>query len=212
VSNWSPGKINAVPIYNGIDFSEVPEPKNSYEPKTIISAGRLIKIKNFDFLIRTIKDMPEWKLFIAGDGPDKENLKSQISNLSDGEADLKLQDRVFMLGNLDRESLMKKMQESQIFINSSISESFSFVTVEAMRAGIPVIATNVGGLPEIIENGKEGILIKPNDKEELLKAIQKMENKEFRETLLMSAIKKTEMFSIDNTLSKTSDLIKEMAQ
>lgn len=203
VSNWAPGKINALPIYNGIDFKEISIPKQSYEPKTIISAGRLVPWKGFDVLINLMKDLPEWKLYIAGDGPDKDNLKSQISSL-------KIEDRVSLLGNVDRKVLIDKIQKCEIFILNTSFESFSFQVVEAMRAGVPVITTNTGNLSEIIEDGKDGILVEPNNQKELLEAINKLQNSDFRNLIVQAAFKKSEMFSVENTLSKTSEVIKKL--
>ena len=204
VSGWIEDGSNVVAIYNGIDFSDISEDKPIFEAKTIISAGRLIKLKGFEFLIKAMINLPEWKLFIAGDGPDKEKLARIIKYLM-------LKDRVFILGNLNRRDLIKKMKQCEVFALVSSSESFSFVTVEAMRACVPVVATNVGSLPEIVENGKEGILIELDNEEQLLSAIKKIdEDEKFRNLIIQNAKIKSEKFSIDKTLNHLTEIMAKL--
>ena len=78
----------------------------------------------------------------------------------------------------------KYLKNFDIFVLPSLKEGLPYVILEAGLAGLPVIASNVGGIPEIIENGKEGLLVHPANPEELAAAIKKLvENKTLRETL-----------------------------
>lgn len=205
VSAWAPGKIKAVPIYNGIDFGEIPKSRETYEKNTIISAGRLVPWKGFAALVELMAELPEWKLFIAGDGPDKGCLEELIEKND-------LQNRVFLLGSIPRKELMEKMQNCELFVLNTSFESFSFQVVEAMRSGVPVITTKIGNLSEIIEDGKEGILVGPDNKKELLVAVQRFQDRDFRDKLVQAALHKSEIFSVQSTLAKTSDIIKELAK
>jgi len=121
--------------------------------------------KGLDVLIETMKDLRDWNLLIAGDGPQREALKKQITKN-------KLQNRVFMLGQVSREEILNNLQKAEVFVLNSSFESFSFQTVEAMSIGTPVIATNIGSLPELISHGKSGFLIDPDDKEAIIKYVE----------------------------------------
>lgn len=204
VSGWNEDKKNVIPIYNGIDLSTInSDLKNSFEPKTIISAGRLISIKGFDFLISMMANLPDWKLYIVGDGPEKKNLQVLIANLN-------LADRVFLLGTMQPKELISRINKSEIFTLNSSFESFSFQVVESMRSGTPVIATRVGALSEVIKDGQEGLLVEPNNKQQFIDAIEKLKNPEFRQSIVESAFRKSGIFSIENTVIQTSELIKDL--
>lgn len=200
VSGWNPKKENVMTIYNGINFGEIAENDGKFEPKTIFSAGRLVPWKGFDILIEIVKKMPGWKLFIAGDGPDREKLSKLIEEGG-------LKEKAFMLGDIERREMIKKIQNSEIFILNTSFESFSFVIVEAMFAGTPVISTDIGNISEIIENGKEGILVNPGDKVAIIGAVQKLSDPEFRNQIVKNAVLKAKTFSIDSTLEKTAEVI-----
>lgn len=207
VSGWINGGDKVETIYNGIDLSSnhiaVQKSKNS-SLKKIISAGRLVPWKGFVTLIKIIKCLPEWQLIIAGDGPTKKELKNLIISLG-------LEDRVKLPGAMPRDELLSELQMSDLFVLNTSFESFSFQTVEAMHLGVPVIVTNIGNLKEIVEDGKEGILIEPDNEEQILSAIKKIdEDKNFRNSIIDNAKKKSEKFSIKNTLDRLEDVMAKL--
>ena len=119
-----------------------------------------------------------------------------------------LGERVKLVGAVPRERLLEYLNQASIFVLNTEFESFSFQVVEAMAAGVPVIATNIGNLAEIVENGKEGILIEPNNKEQILAAVKKIsDNDEFREMIVKNAKEKSQRFSIDRTVDSLVSLI-----
>ena len=157
--------------------------------------------KGFDVLIEIMKDLPEWKLVIVGDGPEYDNLKLKIENL-------KLEDRVQLAGSIPRAELLKYLNEAEIFVLNTAFESFSFQVVEAMAAGVPVITTNIGNLQEIIKDKKEGILVAPNDRSAILSAINKISSDEkFKDQIIANAKEKAEEFSISKTADNLSKLL-----
>ena len=220
VSKWvkDPSKIHV--IYNGIDLgnnkSQITNPKqiiNSkfqiIKNKTIVSVGRLVPWKGFGFLIELMKDLPDWKLIIIGDGPEMGNLQLLITKLSlDGLGTGKLRNRVELTGAVPREKVLEYLANAKIFILNTSFESFSFQVVEAMSLGIPVITTNIGNLSEIIENGIDGILVEPNNKRQFLDAIEKLDSDEdFRNSISEKAKTKAGKFSIENTINELVKLL-----
>lgn len=202
VSKWvkNPEKVNC--IYNGIDLTDILNHQEKYQKKTMISAGRLVNWKGFSALILSMNILSDWQLFIAGDGPMKKELEDLINKNS-------LQNRVHLMGQVKRSDLIKKMQDCDVFVLNTHFESFSFQVVEAMACGIPVVTTNIGNLAEIVDHNQNGILIKPDDINEMVKNIKKIsEDIEFRKNIVISAKKKALNFSIQNTIDNLILMLK----
>jgi glycosyltransferase involved in cell wall biosynthesis len=192
VSGWV-GSRKVITIYNGIDLTVQYKQESKFSEKTIITAGRLVPWKGFDTLIRALKEMPEWRLLIAGDGPDRKRLEGII-------AECGITNRVTFLGQLPRPELFAHIHRSHIFALLSTFESFSFQVVEAMRVGVPVIAARIGNLSEIIEDGKNGILIDSKDVESFTLACEKIvADASYADTLSHNAIARAQNFSITKT-------------
>jgi len=126
----------------------------------ILSVGRLSPEKGLKVLLLSFKerysDMKNIKLIIAGDGP-------QRSELEDFANDLGIADQVFFTGH--RKNVQDYYKIANLFVMPSFTEGFPMALLEAMQNGLPVVATNVGGIPDIIESGVNGLLIKPGDVE-----------------------------------------------
>jgi len=179
---------NAVPIPKFLNLC----PVKIYD---ILFVGRLTKQKGVEILLKAIKILKNkhsrnLKIAIVGDGDLKENL-------NDLTAELGLNKEVKFLGV--REDINGLMDSAKIFVLPSRWEGFGLVIVEAMSNMLPVIATNVGGIPEIIENGKDGLLVPPENSGALARAINSLlENEKLREKLSQAAYKKVkEKYSID---------------
>lgn len=116
------------------------------------SIGRLHKVKNYAELIKACSslDISNWKLVIIGEGSERKNLERLIADLGVG-------DRVQLLGNKD--NISEQLSQIDIYIQPSLSEGFGLTVVEAMLAGKPVIVSPCGSLPELVENGKTGIVL-----------------------------------------------------
>lgn len=195
VSGWVPGK-QVITVYNGIDLSGPVKEQPKSKKRTILSAGRLVPWKGFDTLVEALNELPEWELLIAGDGPDRERLQSLIAGYG-------LQDRVRLLGVIPNAGLLDMKAQANIFALLSSFESFSFQIVEAMHAGAPVIAADIGNISEIIENGKEGLLVPPNDPLAFIEAVKKISGDEaLRSRLITHAKIKAAQFSIEKTVDR----------
>jgi glycosyltransferase involved in cell wall biosynthesis len=203
VSSWVPTK-DVRTIYNGIDLNAEYEKEPKFSDKTIISAGRLVPWKGFDTLIKILKEMPGWILFIAGDGPDKERLVKLAQ--SEG-----VSGRIQFLGQMARTELFSYIHRAHAFALLTTFESFSFQIVEAMHVGTPVIASNIGNLAEIIENGKSGILIDPVDTQKFISEAEKLvEDPGYAEALIREARERAKDFSIDKTMDEVYTVLNEV--
>jgi glycosyltransferase involved in cell wall biosynthesis len=131
---------------------------------TIVFAGRLVPAKNVPLAISALRDVPAASLVVIGDGPDRDALTGVI-------AESGLADRVRMMGALPRPETIEWLRAADAAVLPSDWENFPHAAVEALAAGTPVIATSVGGVPEIIETGVNGILISPGDAPALGRAI-----------------------------------------
>ncbi|MEK7629362.1 MAG: glycosyltransferase family 4 protein [Patescibacteria group bacterium] len=163
----------------------------------ITNLGRLYANKGLGYLIDAVKELKQ-KMFLVvfGDGPEKALLKSQITNH-------KLQNNIFLVGDISDASQYLKAFDAMAL--SSIKEGFPYALLEAGMAGVPVIATNVGGIGEIIKNDETGILIESKNNKALADSILKVYNdKEFCQKISVNLKKViTKDFSFESLIEKT---------
>ncbi len=129
-------------------------------------AGRLTAVKDGATFLRAAKlireRFPRVRFIMAGEGEDRGELEALRRELC-------LDDAVQFLGN--RDDMPEVMASMDVFALSSINEGFGRVIVEAMASGVPVAATTVGGVPEVVEDGISGLLVPPRDPERLAEAV-----------------------------------------
>ncbi len=165
-------------IYNGVDFSELKVDSNKKnklrlsfgikENEIVIgSVGRLMKVKNYPLLIKAVSLLyqknKKVKLLFVGNGPEKNHLNAIAEQM-------KLENNIIFAGQ--RDDVTELLSIMDIFVLPSISEGISLALLEAMAAGLPVIATSVGGNKEIIQDGINGLLVESDNEKELFKAMQ----------------------------------------
>ncbi len=163
-------KIVAIPI--GIDSLQMRDLCESSESrrakKTIFALGRLVKYKGFEFLVESMRYLPDFKLFIAGSGVEWKNLKEKIK-------DLHLENRVFLLGKIDEREKITHLNNDSIFVLPSISraEAFGVVQLEAMSCKMPIIATSIkgSGVSFVNLHNESGLNIPPQDSKAIADAI-----------------------------------------
>ena len=117
---------------------------------------------------------------IIGDGPERESLENQVKQL-------KLQDHVFFGGAKNNDWVRDYLSDNSsnsIYLQPSRFEAFGLSILEALFSGLPVVTTNVGGIPEIIRDGITGLLCEPDNPVSIAEKIkQLMQNKELREKI-----------------------------
>lgn len=135
----------------------------------LVSVGGLRAVKGYQYLLnsfaRVSATCPDLYLVIAGEGPERDVLENTIHKLN-------LSRRVYLIGR--RNDIPSILAASDIFVSSSISEGQSNAILEAMASGLPVIATDVGGTPEILSDGTTGVLVTSQDINELSSVLKEM--------------------------------------
>ncbi|MEA2012765.1 MAG: glycosyltransferase [Verrucomicrobiota bacterium] len=154
----------------------------------IMSIGSLKWQKGYKFLIDAAEKLKNRKnkFFIVGDGPDKDAIKKMIM-------EKKLENTVFLLGW--RTDIADLLSRTDLFVLPSVSEGFGIVLLEAFAAGVPVIATNVGGIPEVTDGNSCAILVSPENSDILAKKIILLqEDEKMRHFLTKNAFKRLGKF------------------
>ncbi len=192
---WLPNlQIKSVVISNAVPVPDLSNwsPVKKYD---VLFVGRLTKAKGVDILIKAIKILKEKyqkeiKAAIVGKGYLEEELKELVMKLG-------IEKEVEFLGV--RRDIEKLMKSTKLFVLPSRWEGLPLTILEAMSSGAGIIATKVGGIPEVIQNGKEGILISSEDSETLAGAIAELlKDRELRVKLGINAYKKVkEKYSIE---------------
>lgn len=150
-------------IHNGIDPLPVLSAKQT--EATILAGGRMVPKKGFDVLLEAqARSRGKWRLTLIGDGPEHDRLKILAAKLG-------LNGDVMFLGGQPRAQILQAMSASELVVIPSRQEPFGMVALEAMAMGRPVVATRVGGLPEVLE-GADALLVAPDDPAELANAIE----------------------------------------
>lgn len=152
----------------------------------ILFPGALRKIKNIYSILKSLLTLRLYynskiHLYIAGYGYEEENLKKFIKRNN-------LTDCVTFLGNLATESLVSYYNACDLICLPSYSEGFPTVIVEALLCGTPVVASNVGGIPEVIQDNYNGIIIDPKSVDSLIDGIKKCVNKNWNRSKLRESV------------------------
>lgn len=160
-------KIVVIP--NGIEidkFAAIPE-KQFGSPSIIGVVGRLEEQKGHEYLfeaLNLLKTIP-WTLWVVGDGFLKANLERLAKDLS-------LRERIIFLGA--RRNIVEILSQIDIFVLSSLWEGLGLAVLEAAAAGKPIVASRVGGIPEIIEDGKTGVLVQAKNVKSLADGLERV--------------------------------------
>lgn len=196
-------------IYNAIDRSKYTNneiiqyrlEKNEKKVKFCF-LGSLAEHKGIKLLVDIVKDT-NIELNIAGDG----TLKKYIEDIEKNNKNIKY------YGKLSEVEVEKFLLESDVLIVPSLwNEPFGRVVIDAYKFGLPVIVSNMGGLPEIVDNYKTGLIYEANDEFMLKECINKMSDRIYIKRMISDCVNKVEEFSIKNQIKQFEDLYKEAKQ
>jgi glycogen(starch) synthase len=156
-------------VYSGVRVEEIRDAEPYPHPRPyVLAIGRLVRTKGFAILLRAfvevLRQNDTHDLIIAGDGP-------ELVPLSRLASDMGISQRVIFLGPTPRDQVAKLFAGCTLLATPSRLEPMGIVNLEAMVAGKPVIATRVGGIPEIVVDGKTGLLVPVDDPAAFSKAI-----------------------------------------
>jgi glycosyltransferase involved in cell wall biosynthesis len=132
----------------------------------LVFAGRLGPQKALGVALTALAEVPGVDLTIAGDGPERAALERRT-------AELGLAGRVRFLGSVPRDTVLRLFRAADASVLSSDWENFPHTVVESLAVGCPVIATAVGGVPEVVRDGENGLLVAPGDPAALATAISR---------------------------------------
>ncbi len=187
-------------------LDNMPNKLSKLDSCNIISVGRLSKEKAFDDLLRLFKKVSikhsNWHLNIVGDGMEKNDLLSLAK-------ELKLGDKVTFHGYQDKDYINDLLLDSSIYVMTSKTESFGLVLIEAMSYGVPVLSyTSAQGANEIIDDGKDGFLIRNRSEDDMIDKIDLLINDEkLRKKMGKEARIKSKQYSKENVLKSWNKLI-----
>ena len=149
-------------IHYGLDALPQPWGANPPDPvpegaRILLAVSRLTEQKGLDTLVGIVRDLPEdVVLVVLGDGPLRKELE---------------RDRVFLLGRVP--DVAAWLRRASVFVHPARWEGFGLAVLEAMLAGLPVVASAAGSLPELVRDGETGFLVSPGDERELLAAVER---------------------------------------
>jgi glycosyltransferase involved in cell wall biosynthesis len=169
-----------VRIYNGLGPQDPPTPDVTRAPGSILGVGRLVEKKGFDVLIEAVAilapDRPELHCVLVGDGDQRQALAALAGRLG-------VADRVTFAGPLPQDRVQAWMRRAQVLAapcrvgTDGNQDALPTVLIEALGAGLPIVSTPVAGIPEIVADGVEGLLVEPDDPTALAAAIGRLQDR-----------------------------------
>lgn len=199
-------KVVCIP--NAASFQSREIPQLPRESGTLLFLGRLERAKGIYELLEAIAKLsssfPGIRLLAGGDGDNK--------SVSERARQLGIQDRIALLGWVQGNQKEDLLARATLFILPSYNEGLPMGVLEAMAAGLPVVSTTVGGIPDAIEDGVEGLLIPPGDVDALCTAIEKLLlSSQLRQQMGESAMRKVrDHFSPNRIILKIETLYGEL--
>jgi glycosyltransferase involved in cell wall biosynthesis len=224
VGHWGVSKKKIAVIYNAVE-RVVPAPfkgeikderLSSFEGLrpfsislsthiNVVTVGRLVPWKQIDRLIEALCECDETGLVIVGDGPERSRLEALVRQRQ-------LADRVYFAGERSKQETDALMAACDVFVLNSSYEGFPHVVLEAMSAGLPVVATAVGGTPELVREGENGLLIAPDANGALSKTLMKLvTSSEERQRLAAGAKETTRRFRRSAMTEATEAVLRAFA-
>lgn len=157
-------------ILNGFRIRSLPAVSEERAQCAVVQVGHLIKQKHFDVTLRAFarfkKEYPAAQFTVVGQGSEREALEALADELGVSES-------VHFLGQLPNEAVLAEMSKAQFFCMPSVREGFGIVYLEAMASGCVAIGTEGEGIADLIESGKNGFLVPPEDSEAIWQVMQR---------------------------------------
>jgi glycosyltransferase involved in cell wall biosynthesis len=189
---------NPAPPPRDVDAEEL-------EPGSFVFVGRLTRQKALETAIAAVAAVPEARLVLVGDGPERKRLE-RVAAGSGAAA------RITFLGSRSRDEALRIVAGSRAALLSSDWENLPHAAVEALSLGVPVVSTAVGGVPEVVHDGDNGLLVPPGRPEELAAALRRvLEEPGLRDRLAAAARPSVAAISSDAIYGRLEELLEEAA-
>jgi len=177
----------------------------SLEPGTFVFVGRLTRQKDLGLAIAAIGRVPPARLVVIGDGPDRERLEelARVAGASD---------RILFRGSLPRPEALAIVAGSEAALLTSAWENFPHSAVEALAVGVPVVSTAVGGVPEIVRDGVNGLLVPVGDIDAIAGAVARVVGEDgLRERLAAGARASVQHLSVARVYGRLEAVLESVA-
>lgn len=191
-------------ILNSVPGSRIVVMPNGIDPgnekasgDNLIFVGRLEKVKGAEYLISAANELG-MKTLIIGDGSERKMLEEMAGP------------NVKFIGRVLPDEVRKWMKKGDIIVLPSLQEGFPNVILEAMSLGIPVIATRVGGIPDIIKHGKTGFLVEPRNPHEIVRYVKKLQDKTLKRRMSENCRKEAKKYGWGSIILKLEGIYRSL--
>ncbi len=189
---------NPAPLIDGIEPEPLPQ-------KTFVFAGRLTVQKSLDTALDAVVELPDLRLLVLGDGPERERLEGYAR-------DRQLDSRVTFRGSESRAQVLSALAGAEASVLPSAWENFPHAAVESLAVGTPVVATAVGGVPEVVQDGVNGVLVPAGDGARFTEALKRIvTDRSLRDRLAANARESVATFGRERIYGKLTELLLDAA-
>jgi glycosyltransferase involved in cell wall biosynthesis len=193
---------------NGFNPEEVSQAVEK-EKGLVISMGRLSWEKGFEYLLEAWpsvkKNIPSARLEIFGEGDKKEELLKMIKNL-------KIDDSIKIRGLIEHSEFMRELKRAEVYVQASIAEGLGLVYIEAQASGVPPVGTRAGGIPDVIQNEENGLLVEPKDPKALAVAmIRLLKDKDLYERLKQKGLETSRQYEWGRIIEKINIVYQKLS-
>lgn len=206
VIGWGVPEDRVITVLNGVDGEADSLPlTRSSGPLRVVFVGRLTNWKGVETLLLAVSELDHVEAIIVGDGPELPLLQAMSSQLG-------LENRVQFLGRLDKDQVREQMKRAHVLVLTSLYEGLSHTLLEAMALGLPCVAADRGGNAEVIDTGKDGVLVPAQNPKALRAALEMLQSDEAtRNRLACAALEKSRDFAMARTVCEVVPLLLENA-
>lgn len=160
--------------------------------KLLVSVARLTPVKGVDVAIKALHTIPDAHLIVIGDGPERPALAAAAPK-----------GRVTFTGQLSHEDVLRYLRAADIYVLSSRTEGLSHTLLEALAVGTPSVASRVGGNPEVVTDGIDGLLVPPDNPAALADAVRRLDDPAFYAQIAAAALDRSLAFRWDSEVAQT---------
>ena len=204
VVGWGVAPERVVTVHNGIrlyEFAPYQPRRREGRALNIVFVGRLASWKGVDTLLNAIVGLPDVRVTVVGEGPEMPSLRALARNLE-------LEQAVTFVGQQARRAVQAYVADAHVLVLVSSYEGLSHTLLEACAMGVPCIASDRGGNPEVIQHGVNGLLVPYNDVPRLRAALAQLQaDEEFRYRLACMAKETSYRFDFETTVRETSRIV-----